>query len=296
MRRLLFLGLTIILTASLISACQQKKSSVPVAPTTDSTALRLALMPTMGCLPFHYAEQMGIYDSLGLNIEIVPFNAQFDCDSALLGGSVDAAATDLLRLQYYQQRSEKLVAFMSLADSWSLMVTEKNPGKTLRRIGNQTLACSRFSASDYYSRVALLSAGLDTDTLFRPQINNLFLRTTMLQNGQVDAAMLPEPLVTAAGFAGARRLYTSSAADTIRMTCIAMRPARLNQEQKNILIKGYNKAAQLIESKKDNNLRNILQNTYKLRPEACDSLRLPQPFPRAIQPAAVSLQAARQNL
>ncbi|MBO5134746.1 MAG: ABC transporter substrate-binding protein [Bacteroidaceae bacterium] len=295
MRRIFLLGLTIVLTASLISACQQEKSSVPVATPTDSTALRLALMPTMSCLPFYYAEQMGIYDSLGLNVEIVPFNAQFDCDSALLGGSVDVAATDLLRLQYYQKRSEKLVAFMSLADSWSLVVTEKNPGKTLRKIGNQTLACSRFSASDYYSRVALLGAGLDTDTVFRPQINNLFLRTTMLQNGQVDAAMLPEPLATAAGFAGARRLYTSSVTDTIRMTCIAMRPARLNQEQKDILIKGYNKSAELIDIRKDNNLSNILQNAYKLHPEVCDSLRLPIPFPKAIQPAAISWQAARQT-
>ena len=296
MRRISLIGLIILLTTTIISACQKEKPVETAIPPQDSIVLRLGLMPTMSCLPFYYAEQVGIYDSLGLKIKIIPFNAQFDCDSALLGGSVDAAATDLLRFHHYQQHSQKLVAFMSIADSWSLIVTEKNPANNLQKIGNQTLACSRFSTSDYYSRIALLEAGLDADTLFRPQINNLFLRTNMLQGGQVDAAMLPEPLATAACFHGGRRLYTSSFTDTIRTTCIAMQPERLNKEQKTILIKGYNQAAQIIENKIDNKLKNILLSTYKLEQEVCDSLRLPSPFPKATQPAAISLQATRRSL
>ena len=50
----------------------------------DSTVLYVALMPTVDCLPFYYAEQQGIFDSLNANIEIRNYMAQMDCDTAFL--------------------------------------------------------------------------------------------------------------------------------------------------------------------------------------------------------------------
>ena len=74
----------------------------------DSVALSVALGPTLDCLPFYYAEASGIYDTLGLNVDIKSYSAQFDRDTALLGNTADGIFSDLVRTQYHVAQGHNL--------------------------------------------------------------------------------------------------------------------------------------------------------------------------------------------
>ena len=80
------------------SSCSERQEAMQFdADSTgiDTTMLRVAVMPAMSCLPVYYAEWTGLDDSLGVEMELLRFQAQMDVDTAILYGHTEIAFTDL---------------------------------------------------------------------------------------------------------------------------------------------------------------------------------------------------------
>ena len=105
-----------------LASCHKtgNKQAEKVSPQ-DSTVLYVALMPTVDCLPFYYAEQQGIFDSLNANIEIRNYMAQMDCDTAFCRKHVDVAYTDLIRAALLQSKDTALNVIMRTDGSHELI-------------------------------------------------------------------------------------------------------------------------------------------------------------------------------
>ena len=65
----------------------------------DSLALKMAVMPTLDGMPLYLAKTRGWFDSLNVDVRLKVRNAQMDCDTALVGGSVEGAVTDVKRME-----------------------------------------------------------------------------------------------------------------------------------------------------------------------------------------------------
>ena len=81
----------------MLASCSERQEAMQYdADSTgiDTTVLRVAVMPTMSCLPVYYAERIGLADSLGLKMELRRYQAQMDIDTAILYGHADIAFTD----------------------------------------------------------------------------------------------------------------------------------------------------------------------------------------------------------
>jgi len=77
-KSLLLLTVALLLTLA-VSACGgQRKESKQLPP------LKIGAMSSMDYLPYVVAEKMGIYDSLGLEVEIVKFFSANDRDAAFV--------------------------------------------------------------------------------------------------------------------------------------------------------------------------------------------------------------------
>ena len=63
----------------------------------DSLALKVAVMPTLDCLPIFVAKECHLYEHFNVDVRLRRFNSQMDCDTALIGGSVEGGMTDLIR-------------------------------------------------------------------------------------------------------------------------------------------------------------------------------------------------------
>lgn len=57
-----------------LCSCQSKKGDSLFLPLSELKPLTLGMMPTLEGLPFYIARSEGIYDSLGLDLTILPFN------------------------------------------------------------------------------------------------------------------------------------------------------------------------------------------------------------------------------
>lgn len=261
-----------------VSGCKRAAvSDVADKPNTaDSAALSVALGPTLDCLPFYYAEASGIYDALGLNVDIRSFSAQFDRDTALLGTTADGIFSDLVRTQYDVAQGHNLSVVMSTVGQWSVVASGGSRIRSVSKLKKRMVGVARYSASDFYSEKVLSKAGLKYDDVFRPQVNDVSLRAAMLNESQIEAAVLPEPYATVA------RMYGHKVLHTIPMTqnvgCLTFNTKVLRNKRKSdavkLLIEGYSRAVDSLNLRGKNVCRDVLRTTYQLTEQEIDSLQL----------------------
>ena len=264
----------------------------------DDADLHLALTPTLESLPYYYADAHGLFARHGLKVRVHSFAAQFDADTALLGTTAQVGVTDLVRLRLYEHQHRKpLQPVHATNGNWMLIVNNKLRIKQVSKLSERQLATARYSASDYYSLLALQDAKLDYDKCFRPQVNDYYVRLRMLLQHQVDAAVLPEPFASRAIQAGHTRLYSTQDKRISLVGCIAARQdwAKLSASQTHLshLKAAYNEAVQTINKEGLPAVRDILVKEYGMDTLSLQRLRLPK-YEVAREPNPAAKEAAQQ--
>lgn len=241
-------------------------------------ALKVALMPTMDCLPFYYAERCHIYKELGLDVRIQTFNAQMDVDTAFIRGHADVAYTDFIRAALLQDGGTSLYVIMQAYGFHELVTTKAKRMRNIKHLKERMVAIARHSVTDLLLDTVIQQSGVDPTMVYRPQINDIILRHDMVDNATLDAAFLPEPYVTQLRLKGNRVLY-SARKDSLQLMAFMTGGTTVNDERKanqiRLLLKGYNMATErMARGEAADSIRRILQ-AFSLRTETIDSLKIP---------------------
>lgn len=174
----------------------------------DSMALKVAVMPTLDCLPLFVVKERKLYDTTRLDLRLRYFTAQMDCDTAIIGRSVEGFFSDLVRTERLKREGVKLEYLSSTNAYWQMFTNYKARVKNVDQLGDKMVAMTRFSATDYLTSLAL--DGVKTSSIvFRIQINDVNVRLAMLLNNEMDAMWLTEPQATAARLAGNHCIFDS---------------------------------------------------------------------------------------
>lgn len=214
----------------------------------DSMAFKVAVMPTLDCFPFYLAKEMGWVDSMHVDFRLRTYTAQMDCDTALLGGSVQGAVSDLVRVQHMQKQGGRLYCLSSTGAYWQLISNRKARIKKLDQLGDKMVAMTRYSATDFLTDHFL--KGVKTSSVvFKIQVNDVNVRLSMLLNNEMDAMWLTEPQATLA-----REARNNVVADS--------RDAKLN----------LGVIAMCDETRLDANRKEQLRKVVAAYNQACDSL------------------------
>lgn len=207
----------------------------------DTAAVCIAVMPTLDCLPLFLASDHGLFANAGLDVSLLPLQAQMDCDTALLSGSADGMVTDVVRAERLQHQGVSLDYLTATQASWQLLTGKTARISRLNQLNDKMMAMTRYSATDLLGDMAVDSAGLNPETVFRIQVNDVTVRLNMLQNNIMDALWLPEPQATAA-----RNLQARVLIDTRQLNLcfgiIAFRQHSLTDAQKQTFTNVYNQA------------------------------------------------------
>ena len=164
----------------------------------DSAALKVAVMPTLDCLPLYVAQYYQLFDTLNGGVRLKFYNAQMDCDTAILRGRVEGVVTDLVRAKRMEKQGLKMRYVAATNAYWQLVTNRNARIHQLKQLDDKMVAMTRFSATDLLTDCARDSVKLAPDQVFKVQINDLNVRVQMLQNNEIDALWLPEPQATQA--------------------------------------------------------------------------------------------------
>ena len=163
----------------------------------DRAALKIAVMPTMDCLPIFLAYDDSIFKQQGVDVHLRRYTAQMDCDTAIERKRVEGAVTDLIRAHHIEKRGTALTYPISTNLYWQFITNKRSRISELKQLSDKMVAMTRYSATDYLATLAIDSGKPKYDA-YKVQINDLNIRLRMLLNNEMDAMLLPEPQATKA--------------------------------------------------------------------------------------------------
>ena len=264
----------------------------------DSAALKIAVMPTLDCLPLYIAKDHQLFDTV-VDIRLKRFTAQMDCDTAMLRGRVEGMVTDLVRAERITQLGTPL-RYRASTNAYWLLISNRNQRITqLKHLDDRMLAMTRYSVTDLLGDLAVDSAKLKTERVFRIQINDVNVRLKMLENNEMDALLLTEPQATQALLAKHKVLLDTRRED-IQMGVIAFRTKGMDdknrKKQIEVFLKGYNDACDSINKFGVRRYKDVIRKYYTISEPALKNLPDTLIFNHAEAPRQKDVERAQQWL
>lgn len=242
----------------------------------DSLALKVAVTPTLDCLPLYVAEQEGWFEREGVSVQLRPYTAQMDQDTALLQGRVEGMTSDRIRLDWIREQGMDVKEVAETSLKWQLITNKTARIKQLKQLDDKMLAMTRRSATDMLAQRIVDSAGLQPERVFRIQVNDVNVRLSMLENGIMDAMLLPEPQATQARLKGHPVLLDTDSMG-LHLGVIVFSQQTLadtmRQRQVEQFLHVYQMACDTIAARGLTAYRQLIATRCHVRPEIADSLR-----------------------
>ena len=211
-------------------------------PLSELKPLTLGMMPTLEGLPFYIARSEGIYDSLGLDLTILPFNSANDRDAVFQTGQMDGMVTDYPSAITLQAIHHTELGFIFKNDGYLCFIVSKESRiNQPEQLIEKNIAVSRNTVVEYATDQLLNKAGIKYAETNKPEISQLPLRLQMLQYNQIDASFLPDPAASIAMNSKNKSLISTQELG-IEFIATAFSRKALQEKRKEIelLITGYN--------------------------------------------------------
>lgn len=265
----------------------------------DSAALKIAVMPTLDCLPLFVADSHGMFEREGLDVRLRHYQAQMDADTAMQRGHVEAMVTDLVRAERMQRQGLALHYATATELSWQLVTTASARIKRLEQLDDKMIAMTRYSATALLADHAVDSAKLSAERVFKIQVNDVGVRLNMLENSILDALLLPEPQATQA-----RLLNSAVLMDTRRMDqhygVIAFSEKAMKstdrQQQLKTFLKVYDMACDSINEQGFGAFADLIMEQCGVKAQTVDSLPADLHFHHAATPRQADIDKAKKWL
>lgn len=181
-----------------------------VQPVAAAQKLRLGILPVLDTLPLQVAVRDGLFAEEGLDVELVPFTSALERDTAMQSGNLDGYFGDLLNTLLLIDNG---VPMRMVTVSWAT-----TPGQPMFAL---------IRGAEVEDKPASLEVGISTSTIIEyllermrglpvmagtevsiVEVKQIPIRLQMLLSGQLQGALLPEPLASLAVSEGAGAIVT----------------------------------------------------------------------------------------
>lgn len=264
----------------------------------DSAALKVGVMPTLDCLPVFVAKERQFFDT-AVDIRLKQFTAQMDCDTALMNNRVEGSVSDLVRAERLMKQGVPLNYWTSTNAYWLLISNRQQRINDLKHLDDKMVAMTRYSVTDLLSDMAVDSAKLKPERVFRIQVNDVNVRLKMLENNEMDALIMTEPYATQALLAKHKVLFDTRKSN-MQMGVFVFRSKDMDdknrQRQMKAFLKGYNEACDSINKYGVRNYGNVIRKYCAVTEQTLKNLPDTLKFQHATPPRQKDIETAQQWL
>lgn len=203
MRRPLLRGLLALSLAPLLAltACGDSSPATNTADGLEKTDIKVGVLPLLGVAPFYIALEKGYFKDEGLNVTPEVFKSGADAIPAMTGGSIDAVFTNYISL--FTAHAKGVAKFRVIAEastaspnSFGIYVMPNSPLKDTNELAGKKIGVNApNNIATVLVNETLKTAGGDPSTIefvIAPFPN----MGGLMERGDVDAALLPEPFIT----------------------------------------------------------------------------------------------------
>ncbi|MFA5522933.1 MAG: ABC transporter substrate-binding protein [Tissierellales bacterium] len=229
--------------------------------------LKIGVMPAVDSAPIFIAAKNGYFEELGLDVDVQVYTNAMNRQSALQSGELDGAMTDVIALVNNVQNGFDIKVTTSTDGSFPVLVKKDFGGQKDIKVGLMEVSVVNY-LSDEFLR--------DEHNMDKVFINEIPARLEMINQGQIDMAVLPEPVASQGELMGLeKKVYESK--DEFSPEIMVFTGEAIKKKEKAIKLfhQAYNKAVGKI-LKDENIARDVLVEELKLNPEVKDKIILPK--------------------
>ena len=264
----------------------------------DSAALKIAVMPTLDCLPLYVAREYKWFCDGKTDIRLKYFTSQIDCDTAILNGRVEGAVSDLVRVARMNKSGAKVKPQIATAAYWQLFTNRNSRIRQLNQLDDKMVAMTRYSVTDMLADHVVDSAKLKSERVFKVQINDVNVRLQMMLNNEMDAMFVTEPQATLARLAKHKVLLDTRKMNW-HMGVIAFREKPMKdvdrKRQYDVFVKAYNQACDSINKNGIARYAHLMEKYCRTRSAVLDSIPKTK-FPHAVGPREKDILRAEKYI
>lgn len=272
---------TVLIIAACIfsfTGCSRKTASTPGED--SRVSLKIGIMPAVDSAPILLADKKGLFEKLGLDMDIQVYTNAMNRQSALQSGELDGAMTDVIAL------------VNNVGNGFDIRVTTCTDGVfpflTKKGLGEKKdvkAGMMEMSVTNYLTD-RLLSEKYNVEKVY---IDEIPARLEMVAKGTLDMAVVPEPMASQGELNGLKKIVVGNM-DEFSPDVMVFTGKTIKSKEKALKLfhEAYDQAVDEI-NKNDAEARDTLIEALKLKPEIKDKIIIPN-YNRARIPSREYLQ------
>lgn len=265
----------------------------------ENIKIRFGILPVLDTLPLQVASHDGLFREQGLDVELIRFSSALERDTAMQAGQIDGYFGDLIATYLLINNN---VPMYIATTSWrttpgspmfGIGLSPQAKDKQLGDLEGAKLGLSKSTIMEYLADKIELQLGVGTGHFERVEIKKMPIRLQMLMTGQIDAALLPEPLLSLAMLKGGGVLTTADDLD-IPLTVLCLHRKYFDE--------GADAYARFIAAYREA-VERLRDNSEHYRSLMAQTCRIPKPlvaefpiyrFPAPALPSEAELNAVQE--
>lgn len=271
-----------------LAACAPQTSTP-----TQTVKIRMALLPIIDALPVYVAEQEGIFAKYNVDVEVVPVASAPERDQLIAAGQADGMINETLSTFFFNREKPtvKIVRYAltpsSNAGHFFILASKKSGITTAEQLKGVEIGVSQGTIIEYVTYRLLEKAGLRTEDIRTIAVPKMPDRMALLASGDLQAAVMPDPLAALSIAQGARVIMSDADYPHYGFSVYTFRSSFLekNPEAAKAFLQAIDEAIELINTNPQN--FNDVLSEQKLVPEPLLASYSAPPYPPAAIPSGI---------
>ncbi len=226
-RRLIVALTVFVLLAVPLFGCTSGNEPADEPADAELRAIRIGALPTEDTLPLWAAEELGLFADAGLNdVEIVTFQAAAERDTAFAAGEIDGFMGDIIAAAQLEAAGipvtigTVMLGATPAEGRFGIVASPEAAYNDITALAQVPVGTSSATIQEYVVDGLMRQAGMAQDDVVIEQVDKVPVRYDLVMNGQLEAAALPEPLLTLAEQGGATLLADDTTGENLSQTVL----------------------------------------------------------------------------
>lgn len=208
----------------------------PASTEAELTPLVIGTLTTEDAVPLWAAEELGLFDDAGLpSVEIVTFQAAAERDAAFAAGEIDGFMGDIIAAANLEAAGIPVTIGTVMLGStpaegrFGVVAAPGSAYNDLTALADVPVGTSSATIQEYVLDGLMRQAGVAQENVAIEQVDKVPVRFDLLMNGQLEAAALPEPLLSLAESKGATLLADDTTGENLSQTVLVFSDEYLSE-------------------------------------------------------------------
>lgn len=273
----------LVLAGTLGCAPQTAALETAVPAASEMVTLKIAALPILDTLPILVAQDQGLFAENNVRVEFIPASSAPERDQLIASGQADGTVNEVLSAMFFNKDAVQVqvVRYARAAASGAALFTvlaSKDSGiSTAADLKGKSIGISEGTIIAYITERMLAAEGVpveETELISVPKIDT---RLALLQSGELDAAVLPEPLASIAVKDGAVPVLADTSHPDFSFSTLTFRKEVLDENPEAVrgFLRAIEAATGLINENPEQ-WKQILVDNKILPPPLVETFQVPQ--------------------